>query len=69
MLTVEVRPASISLMSSIAGSAAEGDNTYSLHGACVGMYSNELEGVAFTSSRNFTRGQSLERGPCTAMRN
>ena len=31
----------------------------------MGVYSNELECVAFASSRNFTRNQPLERGPGT----
>ena len=30
----------------------------------MGVCSNELECVAFASSRNFTRGRPLERGPC-----
>ena len=47
--------ASISLMSSIAGSVAKVDKTYSLQGACVCVYSNNLEGVAFASSRTFTQ--------------
>ena len=50
------RAASISIESSIAESVAEGDDTYSLHQAGVGVCSNELEGVAFASSRNFMRG-------------
>ena len=61
--------ASISLMSSIAGSVAKGDETYSLHGAGVSVYSNKLEGVAFASSRTLRGGRSLERGLCTAVTN
>ena len=63
---------SAGVKSSIAGSAAEGDDSdKSLHGAGVGVCSNELEGVGFASSRNFTRG-SVPREkarPCTAMTN
>ena len=46
--------ASINIKSGIAGSIAEGDDMYNLHGAGVGMCSNELEGVAFASSRTVT---------------
>ena len=31
----------------------ERDDTYSLHGTGVGVYSNKLKGVPFASSRNF----------------
>ena len=47
----------------------EGDDTYSIHRTSMGVCSNDLESVAFASSRNFTRGWSLERGPCTAKTN
>ena len=52
---------SASVKSSIAGSVAGRRPVQ--HGAGVGVCSNELEGVAFASSRNFTRGRSLERRP------
>ena len=47
---------SISLKSSIAESIVEGDDTYSLHRAGVGVCSNELEDAAFVSSKNFMQG-------------
>ena len=48
--------ASISIKSSITGSVVEDDNMYSLHGAGVSVCTNELEGLAFASSRKFTWG-------------
>ena len=53
------RVASISIKSSMAGSVAESDDMYSLHRVGVGVCSNEREGVAFASSRNFMRGGSV----------
>ena len=61
---------SASVKSSIAESVAdsEGDDPYKrLHGAGVGVCSNELEGVAFASSRNLCGGRSLERRPGHAL--
>ena len=48
---------------SIARSFAKDGDAYSLHGTGVGVCSNELECAAFASSRNFTGGRPLERGP------
>ena len=47
---------------SIARSFAKDDDAYSLHGTGVGVCSNELECVAFASSRNFTRGLTHREG-------
>ena len=41
----------------------EGDYTYIIHGTSVGVCSNELEGVAFALSKNFTRGLVPRNGP------
>ena len=49
------RSASTGIKSSIARSIVKGDDTYSQHRTSVGVCSNELEGVAFASSRNFMR--------------
>ena len=43
---------------SIARSFAKDNDAYSLHGTGVGVCSNELECVAFASTRNFTRGST-----------
>ena len=47
----------------IAQSFAKDDDAYGLHRTGVGVCSNEPECVAFASSRNFTLGRPLERGP------
>ena len=39
----------------ITGSVVKNDNMYSLHVTGASMCSNKLEGVAFVSSRNFTK--------------
>ena len=47
---------------SIARSFAKNGDAYSLHRTGVGVCSNELECVAFASSRNFTRGSTPQEG-------
>ena len=47
---------------SIARSFAKDEDAYSLHGTGAGVCSNELQCVAFASSRNFTRGSIPREG-------